>query len=193
MSCPERAAIRAATLASLEASGWPAPEVVLDDQDGPPSMHRCNLTWRRTIERAGQARSDFVLLCEDDVIFGRWFSENLRSWPVLRELPGNGAFYGSLYNHGRGALRRESERHSVAKPEFAWGAQALVMTPRTARFLVANWEKKFVNADVRMPQLAAFLSPIYHHVPSLVDHVGRSLWGGDAHRAVDFDPNWRAL
>lgn len=198
-----------ATRRSLALSGWSdVPRVVLDEQPGPTSMARLSVAWRRVIRLAAQAPSDFVLLLEDDLIFGRWFSDNLRSWPPLQarplayttqqlqrrapQLPPR-LFYGSLYNHGRGMLRRESDRSAVADPVFVWGSQAQVMTPLTAAFIDANWDRAQGNADVRMVRLAAYLSPVYFHVPSLVDHApGPSTWCLDTHRAVDFDAEWRA-
>jgi hypothetical protein len=191
LSCPERRAVLDATRRSLAVSGWSdVPAVVLDDQGGPTSMERLNLVWRRVITQAGAARTDFVLLLEDDLVFGRWFPENLRTWPVLQGRPAH--FWGSLYNHGRGQLRRDGERHSVADPAFVWGAQALVMTPLTARFIAEHWFKAAGNADVRMARLGADVSPLYYHFPSLVDHAAvPSTWCAETHRAVDFDPDWR--
>jgi hypothetical protein len=195
MSCEERRPTLNATLSGLRACGWPeAPEIVLDDQSGQTSLERIHRTWRRLIRRAGQASSDFVLLCEDDVVFGKWFPSNLRSWPLLRGVPGSGAFYASLYNPSRPFLmRRDEERYLVADPRFVWGAQALVLTPRTARFIDRNWDETDGNPDQRMPLIASRVTPIYYHVPSLVDHAPvPTTWGGMEHQSSDFDANWQA-
>lgn len=192
LSCPERAETRAETLRSLAVGNWPTPRIVLDNAAGPTSADRLNAAWLRVLGFATLARSDFVLLCEDDLIFGYWFLENLRSWPAL-DLTTDGFFFASLYNHGHGRLSGGSERHWVADPFFSWGNQALVMTPKTACAIVANWAKGQGAADVRMARLAAAFSPIFHHRPSLVQHArGPSTWGAVAHEAPDFELFWRA-
>jgi len=192
LSCPERREALRDTLASLRAVGWPAPRVVLDDEPGPSGAERINAAWLRMVQNASRARSDFVLLCEDDLIFGHWFAGNLHSWPVLRS-PANGYFFGSLYNHGHAKLSGGSERHWVADPFFSWGNQALVLTPKTACALVANWAKTPGAADVRMARLAGAFTPIFYHRPSLVQHApGPSTWGAVPHAAADFEHFWRA-
>ena len=191
LSCPERSETRAETLQSLRSCGWPAPRVVLDEAPGPTSADRLNAAWLRVLGVATLARSDFVLLCEDDLIFGHWFLGNLLSWPVLRPTI-DGFFFASLYNHGHAKLSGGSERHWVADPFFEWGTQALVLTPKTACFLIGNWAKVPGAADRRMPRLAAAVTPIYHHRPSLVQHVrGPSTWGAESHAADDFELFWR--
>jgi len=166
--------------------------VLLDDEPGPTSADRINAAWLRVLRVATTARSDFVLLLEDDLIFGHWFAGNLHSWPVLRS-PTNGFFFGSLYNHGHARLSAGSERHWVADPFYSWGNQALVMTPKTACFLVANWGKMPGAADQRMARLAGAVAPICYHRPSLVQHApGASTWGAAQHSAADFEHFWRA-
>lgn len=195
LSCEDRAVVRAATLLSLRASGWRSePVVVMDDGAGASRLERIHRTWRRVIRYAAAAESDFVLLLEDDVRFGRWFAENLTSWPPLQTLPPSGAFYASLYNPNRPFLHRDhGSRYLMAYPDSVWGAQALVMTPRTARFIDVNWEGGHGNPDQRMPRIASRVTPIYLHLPSLVDHAPvPTTWGGIEHSAPDFDPEYRA-
>lgn len=195
LSCQERQHVLRDTLRRLKGCGWDTPEVVIDDQSGETSIARINVAWRRMIKLAAAAGSDFVLMCEDDLVFGTWFTHNLRSWPLLRQLPTNGGFYGSLYNPNRPLLERHEElRYHVADTQFMWGAQALVLTPITARYIDKNWHTGTNNnSDQRMPELASRLSPIYFHAPSLVDHATEpTTWGGVGHRAMDFNESWRA-
>lgn len=195
MSCSERSETLRATLERLEASGWPsAAELVLDDGIGERRIDRIHRTWRRLIQRASEERSNFVLLLEDDVVFGRWFVENLTSWELLRQVPPGRAFYASLYNPSRPFIvRRAEQRYMVAEPRSVWGSQALVMTPETARFIDAHWDTVDGNPDQRMPLIAGRVTPIYYHVPSLVDHAPvPTTWGGIEHSACDFDPEWYA-
>jgi hypothetical protein len=195
MSCAEREDTLSATLGRLEASGWPWPvELVLDDGLGERRIDRIHRTWRRLIRRASEQSSELVLLLEDDVVFGRWFVENLTSWELLRQVPPGRAFYASLYNPSRPfILRRAEQRYMVAEPRSVWGSQALVTTPETARFIDAHWDTVDGNPDQRMPVIAGRVTPIYYHVPSLVDHAPvPTTWGGMEHSAIDFDPEWRS-
>ena len=193
MSCEERTPSRELTLNRLRESGWSVePEVILDDGIGDSKIERIHRTWRRLIRRGAEQRADFLLLLEDDVVFGRHFSENVASWQLLRELAGR-PFYASLYNPCHPFLaRREQERYLVGDPRFIWGAQALITTPRTARYIDAHWDSAPGNPDQRMPLIAARVTPIYFHLPSLVDHAPvPTTWGGIQHTAWDFDPDWR--
>jgi hypothetical protein len=195
LSCDDRAAARATTLASLGASGWSWPvEIVLDDGVGSTRIERIRRGWRRVIQRASTTDAEFILLLEDDVVFGRWFADNLASWPLLLEVQPGGAFFASLYNPGRPVVqRRKRERYAVAHARDVWGSQAIVTTPATARFIEANWDQAMGNPDQRMPRIASGVTPIYYHLPSLVDHAKvPTTWGGLQHSAVDFDPEWRA-
>jgi hypothetical protein len=195
MSCPERASTLARTRQRLSECGWDGPlEVVLDDGIGQRPIDRIWRTWRRMIQRAGQLQTRFALLLEDDVVFGRWFCHNLNSWSLLREVAPGRAFYASLYNPGRPIIiRRVAERYLVADPRFVWGAQAIVKTPETARYIDTHWDSASGNPDQRMPAIAARVTSIYYHVPSLVDHESvPTTWGGIEHSARDFDPQWRA-
>ncbi|HET7543085.1 MAG TPA: hypothetical protein VFK05_24600 [Polyangiaceae bacterium] len=195
LSCAEREQVLAATLSSLRASGWHDPAcVVMDDGRGTTRLDRIHRTWLAVLRQAGASRASFTLLLEDDIVFGHSFRENLMSWALLRAVPPSRAFYASLYNPGRPSLvRRPEQRYFVAESRLVWGAQALVLTPEMARFIAANWGSADGNPDMRMPQIAARVTPIYYHLPSLVDHAPvPTTWGGMTHSAIDFDPDWRA-
>jgi hypothetical protein len=195
LSCAEREAVRAQTLAGLAQSGWTSPvEVVFDTSTASDKLERIHHAWREMLRHASRAPSRYVLLLEDDVIFGKWFNHNLAAWPLLSSLTSTQAFYASLYNPARPYLAKHTaDRYIIAEPETLWGAQALVLTPGTARYLDNHWDETIGNPDQRMPRLAGRVTPIYLHLPSLVDHAPvPSTWGGITHVACDFDPNWRA-
>jgi hypothetical protein len=195
LSCAERAETLKATLRGLRAAGWSdAPLVVLDDGIGSQPIDRIHRTWRRMVRYAAEADTDFVLLLEDDLVFGKWFTHNLTSWAPLHRLAPSRAFYASLYNPNRPFLaKHEEDRYLVADPRYVWGAQALVVTPQIARFIDAHWDAAPGNPDMRMPRIASQVTSIYYHVPSLVDHAPvATTWGGMEHSAFDFDPEWRA-
>jgi hypothetical protein len=167
---------------------------VLDDGTAPTALERIHQTWRRVIRRAADSPTRFVLLLEDDLVFNRRLAANLDSWPLLERVQPGGAFFASLYNANRPFIeRRVDERYLVAEPRAAWGAQALLTTPATARFIDSHWDEAQGNPDQRMPRLAGRVTPVYVHLPSLVDHaVVPTTWGGIAHSALDFDLDWRA-
>ena len=195
LTCEDRTATRAATLQSLSDARWPSsPEIIIDDGIGETRLNRIHRTWRRVIQRAAQASTPCVLLLEDDVVFGKWFTHNLATWPVVRTIPPGGAVFASLYNPSHPTIaRRPQERYAVAHPHSVWGAQALVMTPSMARYIDTHWDTAEGNPDQRMPRLASRLAPILLHLPSLVDHAATSTtWGGRKHSARDFDPEWCA-
>jgi len=195
MSCTQRQVALRQTLTSLAASGWRGePEVILDQGLGDSTLGRIWDTWKRMIARAAQAETPYVLLLEDDVIFGRWFPQNLDSWGLPRGLPPGTAFYASLYNPGLPYItRNESENYLVADPRWVWGSQALLLSTSTARFIERNWNTVELNPDMRMPRLVRPITPVYYHVPSLVDHApAPTTWGGIVHSAIDFDPEWRS-
>src|SRR5947208_3514862 len=116
LSCDERREARRSSLESLEMSGWrDPPEIVLDDGIGATRIERIHRTWRRVVQRAASATTEFTLLLEDDLVFGACFAKNLASWPLLKEIQPGGALFASLYNPGRPFIvRRESERYLVA-------------------------------------------------------------------------------
>jgi len=193
VSCRAREAVRGESLRSLAAGGWDRPpKIVLDDEVEPTPLQRIHRTWRRTLERAAASAARFVLLLEDDIVVGRWFKRNLLAWPVLAQHPPEQAFFASLYNPSLPYhVIRPEENCLVSDPRYVWGAQALVMTPPTARFVLERWNEELGNPDQKMPRLAARVTPIYFHVPSLVNHADvPTTWGGMEHRAGDFDADW---
>lgn len=194
MSCARRQASLERTIASLMESGWPEqPEVILDQGSGDSALQRICSTWHRMVARAGQADSQYVLLLEDDLVFGRWFTHNLHAWPLLHDRPHEAGFYASLYNPGRPYIARyEAQNYLVADPRWVWGSQALLLSTTTARYLAHNWQNEGGNPDMRMPRLVHPITPVYYHVPSLVDHAPEpTTWGGIVHSAIDFDAEFR--
>jgi hypothetical protein len=191
ISCRERSQVRGETLQSLEASDWGAPpEILLDDESRAGRLERIHATWRRAVERAAISPASFVILLEDDLVFGRWARKNLESWPPLLRIQPRQPFYASLYNPGMPyVVKNRAERFLVASADHVWGSQAIVVTPPTARYIATHWDEASGNPDQRMPRLASRVTPIYYHLPSLVDHSAvPSTWGGIRHRAKDFDP-----
>jgi hypothetical protein len=196
VSCPERDEVRALTLVSWSATDWGAvPPVQLDRGRQLKVSARIEDTWLEALRAALAEDVEFALIVEDDLEFNRFLRHNLERWPPLRAL-GSGAlpFFGSLYRtHQRLLWRNPAQRYLMAAPESFWGAQALVISRGTARYLLERWKPGGVAHDLKATRLAAELGPVYCHLPSLVQHrAGPSTWGGIVHQAPDFDGAFRA-
>ena len=194
LSCPAREAMRDQTLANLAATDWGETAIVeIDRTTHARLQQRQTETAFRLIQRAVADGPDFFLFLEDDLDFNRELRRNLEHWcPLIRVAPG-GHFFASLYNPNVRTLDRdEANAFFVADPDSVYGSQAFVLSAATARHLVEKWESHIGMQDIKMSRLAAQVTPIYYHRPSLVQHTGvESAWGGSYHRALDFQKEWR--
>jgi hypothetical protein len=197
LTCEERAEVCADTVADLARTDWGAPPtVVVDDGTAAKKLQRIVDTGRRVLARAvdeADGADDVFLVCEDDVTFNRWLRHNLERWdPVVDRRP-DGHLFGSLYNPDVFEPPGDGATAAVVDPRRFYGSQGMVISVTTARSLVEQWDDGNGPFDLRISRLAARWSPLWYHVPSLVQHraVG-STWGGGAHVAVDFAPDWRA-
>jgi hypothetical protein len=198
LTCEERSEVCAETVADLARTDWGAePTVVTDVSTHPKQLERILDTGRRVLARAvdeSGGPDDVVLVCEDDVTFNRWLRHNLERWaPIVDRRPG-GHLFGSLYNPNVvEPSARGSTNAVVADPRRFYGSQGMVMSVATARSLVEQWDDGHGPLDLRVSRLAARWSPLWYHVPSLVQHrTVESTWGGQPHFAVDFSRDWRA-
>jgi hypothetical protein len=77
-----------------------------------------------------------------------------------------------------------------------YGSQAVLLSRGACEYTVANWARRPPGMqDIIFSRMAFEFDrrPLFVHTPSLVEHVGGgSTWGGAAHTAVDFDPDFRA-
>jgi hypothetical protein len=196
VTCPERRASLEATLARFRDTDWGAPpELQMDDGAAPNKLARIHATWLNVLEKVAVATDDFALILEDDLDFNRHLRHNLTGWGPLRAVgDGNLPFFGSIYNPDRPPFWRPTGGdYFIVQPQQMWGAQAVLVSRRTAAYFLAHWQEEQGAADLRMPRLAARLAPVYLHAPSLVQHVSdASTWGGRSHTAPDFDPDWHA-
>lgn len=193
MSCPPRSVVRAATVASFARTDWQGGlEEVIDDETSGDRLRGITRTWRRLMQRALECDADFYLMMEDDLELNVHIEHNLRRWAPLRGKAGNQPFFGSLYNPQRPfIIRRDALNYFVADPNDFWGTQAIVVSRATVGYLLRFWDDGAV-ADIMMSRLAARVSAIYHHAPSLAQHTGNvSTWGGIQHTAADYDPLFR--
>jgi hypothetical protein len=195
ISCRARDEVRAASLTSWARSDWGRPpRVELDDSDHPDVLVRIEQAWRKLLVRAVEDGADFHLFLEDDIEPVLALRHNLERWPPLMRADPRRPFYASLYwCHQPIIWRDQAERYLVGVPEAAWGAQALVLSRSTLRYIVRCWDEVNVrHQDIRIARLAGRLSRVYYHVPSLVQHTGAvSTWGNGYHRSDGFSPTWR--
>ena len=197
LSCDERADVCAETVDDLGRTDWGSPPtVVLDESDAPKTLQRIVDTGLQLLTQAVEEADDdgVFLLCEDDVEFNRSLRHNLERWsPVVERRP-DGHLFGSLYNPN--VVEPSSVGATtavVADPRRFYGSQGMVISVTTARSMVEQWDDGDGPFDLRISRLAARWSPLWYHVPSLVQHRAvASTWGGAPHTAVDFSADWRA-
>ena len=195
LSCPERDAVRTRTLASLKACDWKQPaRVVLDRATTGRRQDRQELAAFKLLQKALEDRVELILFLEDDLDFNLHLRYNLEHWEPLAQFKQGEHFYGSLYNPNVGELERRPERATmIARPETVYGSQAVVLSRATVAHMLAHWDEVPGMQDIKMSRLAGQVTPLYYHLPSLVQHTGvNSVWGGHFHTARDFQARWKA-
>jgi hypothetical protein len=195
-TCDERTEVCAQTVGDLAQTDWGSPPTLVRDRSAASSkLDRIVDTGRHLLARAveeASADDEVFLFCEDDVTFNRFLRHNLERWAPIRERRSDGHLFGSLYNPGIVPPSDDPATAVVIDPRHFYGTQGMVMTVTTARSLLEQWDDWPGALDVRVSRLAARWSPIWFHRPSLVQHRDvASTWGGTAHCAVDFSPDWR--
>lgn len=194
LSCSDREDTRAKTLERLTRTDWgSSPRIVMDASTSGRREERQEQAAASLLSHALDEQVELILFLEDDLAFNRHLRHNLTHWaPLQRWRPGD-HFFGSLYNPTiRELSRYENEAFFVADPEAVYGSQAFVLSAATARHLLDRWGDVPGMQDIKMSRLAAQVTPIHYHLPSLVQHVGISVWGGIAHTAPDFNLEWKA-
>ena len=156
---------------------------------------RVTETAERLLRSALDGPGDVFAFVEDDVECNAHLRHNLEHWPPLVERPVGGHFFASLYNPNIVAARSTADPATwvEADPPSVYGSQAYVMAVPTARYVLDHWTEMPGLPDHKMARLAAQVTPLLFHRPSLVEHLAvRSTWGGVPHESVDFEPDWRA-
>jgi hypothetical protein len=194
ITCPEREKTRQTTLASLAASDWPdlPLQVLVDPEKNRDRKGRICRQVLRALRQFLDHSADYLLLLEDDLTFNRHLRHNLQRWRPCRR---GDITLASFYNPDLRELAFDVAGHAIAiAPESAFGSQALLLSRPCVEHTVLGWNALKTPADRRLVCLAAELGrPVYYHSPSLVQHQSQtSTWGGIAHQARDFDPDWRA-
>lgn len=147
------------------------------------------------LKRAVKEDVELILLLEDDLIFNKHLSHNVRAWCPVRLLEPGQHLFASLFNVG--------VTLDTFVPELAFGSvrscsvvgsQAFLISHATVAFMATCWGvEPALHIDIKLSRLAARMGPIFYHVPSLVQHVGyKSTWGGPMLAAPDFNAGWKA-
>jgi hypothetical protein len=195
LSTTGRRQVREGTIASLAASDWGSPPtVVLDQQRYSSPGARMVDNARTLLLRAVAGGAELVLFLEDDVEVNPHIRYNLEHWPPLRTWRPGQHLFASLYDPNVGSLDPGADGPTwrIVDPDLAYGSQALLLSRATVRWILQRWDDLPGLHDTRMPQLAARVTPVLYHRPSLVQHRQvPSVWGGVPHAAADFDPTWR--
>jgi hypothetical protein len=91
------------------------------------------------------------------------------------------------------APERATSTFAAVPPEQVYGTQAWVLSRATARYVLDHWDEIGGYPDIRISRLAGRVTPLWYHLPSLVQHLAvPSVWGGVPHTAPDYDADWRA-
>ncbi len=194
ISCSLRKSVRLATLRRLGRTDWDrsALTVIEDTSSHADPQVRQTETALRALVHGLASGARHVLFLEDDLDFNHHLLHNLRQWSLVQQ---DQIGLASLYNPGvREAACDLAGNAYIVRPQFVFGSQSFLLSRPVLANVVQNWTSVAGMQDIRMASLAGRLRlPIYYHVPSLVQHVGRnSTWGGGFHHARDFDASWRA-
>ncbi len=191
LSCPDRAAECAATVSDLRRTDWiDEPVVIVDRSDFADRRMRIVANAKRLLAEATRCPHwTYLLFLEDDVRFNIHLRHNLVNWWPIE----NGSLrFGSLYNPGVRFLA-QGPACAAADPDAVYGSQAFLMNRPCVRHMLTHYDDNADAMDIKLRILGSQLGPIYYHVPSLVQHVGKhSVWGGGFHDAPDFDAEFRA-
>lgn len=193
ITSPERVETRNTTLAGLAASDWPdlPLSILVDPETSGDRVQRILRQILHALQQFLDHSADYLLLLEDDLCFNSYLRFNVEHWRPyrLREITLAG-----LYNPGLYEIAYDVIGHAVAvAPESVFGTQALLLSRPAVGHVVSAWNTVDSPADHRLALLVGQLRrPLYYHAPSLVQHQQvPSTWGGVAHQALDFEPDWR--
>ena len=194
VSCDQRERLRLRTLRNLAATDWGAlpVRVQLDRSMAEDRRKRQTACAYQGLVQSLGRDFDYLLFLEDDLEFNRHIRHNLQNWKPLRSMVVTVA---SVYNPSVREFGCDAHANALlVDPACVFGSQAFLISKPAVEYVVRHWNTVRGMQDIRISRLAGRLgSPFFYHAPSLVQHMGkRSTWGGRFHRAVDFNPNWRA-
>lgn len=192
-----RAEVLADTLANLAATDWgDEPVLLFDEHESPDPQVRLGHIGRRLLELGAAGPHDLFVYFEDDLDFNASLRHNVERWPPVAAHTPGAHLFGSLYDPNlvpHDAPERATSTFAAVPPEQVYGTQAWILSRATARYVLDHWDELGGYPDIRISRLAGRLTPLWYHLPSLVQHRAvPSVWGGVAHDAPDYDAEWRA-
>jgi hypothetical protein len=194
-AAPGRDAAHTQCFASIEASDIGKSYVVSLHPEGLSA----NEHWRATHLLAARAKSEFVLVLEDDVLVNRHILDNIDTW---RWKHNRDFGAGWVYNPG-GYSTNKDTWYRGAKP-WAMTPGVLYRTDTLAKFVEVAWEKMNApKSPLPWDCAIAFAAEgdgkrIRVHFPSLVEHlndvpskIGNSSKSSMRTSGGTFRPDWR--
>lgn len=192
-TCPGRERVLGETLASLAESDWPVPPLVVPDTLNLPNRQKSQVgTAGKVLALAlEQPEWDYLVYCEDDVIFNRHLHHNLSSWlPVTLGI----CLVGCLYQGDK--WPDQGRNYGFAPAAKIGGSQAVVIRRDWVGELSRRWDElRWCGMqDLRFfGSLGGTFPSVYVHNPNLVQHRSEpSTWGGQPHTSPNFDQDYRA-
>jgi hypothetical protein len=194
LSVPHRSVLRALTLSHLTRTDWDSlPIVHIDTARTARPQHSVIQASFTMLQAALNGDAELLLFLEDDLRFNRSIRHNLEHWLPIVSLHRGQPLFASLYNPGLVIQERGyANNYLVADPACYFSSQAILLSRTAARYVIDHWSEVPGLPDFRIGRLAAQLTPLLLHHPSLVQHVGFvSCFGHPYLRAHDFSPDWR--
>lgn len=191
MTCDRRASVLATTLDSLKASDWGEEPLIVCDttRHHDPKISQTTTSFSILQMAMGRDGWEYLVFCEDDVVFNKYLRHNLERWTPVRWRM---CLVGTLYQGGPWPVHGD---YSLAPAELIGGSQAVVIKRDWLPELIRLWPTLNVGMqDMRMFAAAGRYFPwVYVHQPNLVDHQKTpSTWNGPPHTSPTFDPDWKA-
>ncbi|QJW93262.1 hypothetical protein [Frigoriglobus tundricola] len=182
------------TLKSLAETDWSISPVIVEDTANLPNKEASQgVTGGKVLSTALAVPGwDYLLACEDDVIFNKNLRHNLTEWaPVKHGI----CLVGTLY-HGGEVYSDTAKGYGMAPCGLIAGSQGVVIRRDWAEELLRRWGalKRHGMTDLRFfRSLDAVFPFVFVHNPNLVQHKTEpSIWGGPKHTTSNFSPDYKS-
>lgn len=189
-TCDERSEVLASTLDSLASTDWVGKPLVVHDtfrlKDKGRSMTD---NGRHALTLALAHDWDYLVYCEDDVLFNIHLHHNLQHWSALREPD---FLCGMLYQGD--PLTLVGKDYALTDATHQGGSQGVVIKRSWLPTLLKQWNSIGGLVDMRIyKNYRKIQQYLYVHCPNLVQHqTAESTWGGNKHTSPTFDSLWKA-
>jgi hypothetical protein len=191
MTCDKRTSVLNTTLDSLKSSDWGEEPLVVHDttRHHDPKISQTTTSYQILQTALTRDGWEYLVFCEDDVLFNRFLRHNLERWTPVRF---GMALVGTLYQGGPWEVLGD---YSLAPAGQIGGSQAVVLKRSWLPELIRMWPGLHVGMqDMRMYQgVEQYFPYVFVHQPNLVQHAAvPSTWDGPPHVSPTFDQDWKA-